>query len=309
MEVIVFIILALALCLGIYVFWLNLPWEIKSYKSFSANFSGTVAGSENINASNEIVQFYPNMRYKERSISYRLESACTQTKWTNIERAFSILSERTIISFYPSMESPEIRVLCSEVSPESDEKGHFIAGEGGPSEIINTTNFAVILSGKISLYKNEKCDEPKIAIHEILHALGFDHYNNSNSILYPITGCNQEIDSEIISDINRLYSYDSLPDLIIESIEANKSGRYLNFNINVSNEGLADSEGANLNIYVKNERIANFSLGNLEIGTKRMLYVKNVRMPIGSDNILLEVESEDAGELTLENNRVEMTAA
>lgn len=306
-EALVLLMLAAALGFGAYVFWLNLPGEMRAYKPFSANFTNPLESIEGMNASNEIVQFYSDMRYRDRIISYRLESTCAQTKWANIERAFSILSEKTVLRFYESLENPEIKVLCSEISPESKEKGHFIAGEGGPSEIINTTNFAVILNGRISLYREEICDEPKIAIHEILHALGFDHYNNSVSILYPITGCNQQIDSEIVYDINRLYSIDSLPDLVIESIDANRTGRYLNFDINISNSGLADSVVAKLYVYAENEKVTNFTIGDLEIGMKKMLSVQNIRLPGESNSILFVVESDDNREISLENNRAEMS--
>jgi len=308
LDVLALLLLIGALCIGGYVMWINLPINDRTYVPFSANFTSSLSELERVNASNEIVQFYPNMRFKNKNISYRLESICTQKKWDNIEKAFAILSERTALSFYPSRENPEIKVLCSEISPKSEEKGHFIAGEGGPSEIINTTNFAVILNGRISLYKDEVCDEPKIAIHEILHALGFDHYNNTDSILYPITGCNQEIDDEIIEDINRLYSFESLPDLVIESINANRTGRYLNFDINVSNIGLADARGANLDVYANDDKIANFTLEDMEIGMRRMLFVKNVRLPGSSDSIAFVVELEDKRELNLDNNRAELSA-
>ena len=306
-ELLVLLMLGVALGLGVYIMWDGIFAESKVYKPFSANFSGPLEELSDINAADKIVQFYPNMRFKDRSISYRLESACPQTKWATIEKAFEILSERTVLSFYHSADNPEIRVLCSEVSPESKEKGHFIAGEGGPSEIINTTNFAVILNGRISLYKDEMCDEPKIAIHEILHVLGFDHYNNAGSIMYPTMGCNLEIDREIIDDINRLYYLDSFPDLAIDDIEANKTGRYLNFDINISNIGLADSIGARLEVYVGEEKIANFTVGALEIGMKKMLFIQNVKLPRSSESVTFVVKSDDPRELTLENNRAEIS--
>jgi hypothetical protein len=296
-----------ALGFGAYLFWMNMPGESLSYKPFLANLT-SILPAENVNASNSIVQFYPNMRFKEKSISYRLESVCPAAKFNDIQRAFNILSDKTVLTFYYTKDDPEIRVMCSEIAPEAGEAGHFIAGEGGPSEIISTSNYAVILNAKISLYHKEECDEPKIAIHEILHALGFDHYNNSMSILYPITGCEQQIDSEIISDINKLYRTESLPDLVIDSIVANRTGRYLNFDINVSNEGLQDSKGADLGIYSGNDRIANFTIGKLEIGTKKMMYVQNVALPMGSDTIAFVVDSQDR-ELSLENNRAELSLA
>ncbi len=306
LDVFVLVMLVLTLSIGIYIMADNVFMESRTYEPFSANFSGPLEGISEVDTPDKITQFYPDMRFKDRNISYRLESACTQTKWENIEKAFAILSEKTVLSFYHSSDNPEIRVMCSEVSPKSEEKGHFIAGEGGPSEIINTTNFAVILNGRISLYKDEICDEPKIAIHEILHALGFDHYNYPDSIMYPITGCNQKIDREIIDDIDRLYYLDSLPDIAIENIEANRTGRYLNFNINISNIGLADSEGADLEVYSGETRVANFTIGALEIGVRKLLFVQNVKLPRSSDTITFVARSYDSAELTLENNRAEI---
>ena len=302
MDFLVLILLVAALGMGAYLMWLNLDLGKSFQDSFSAE--GSNIGRNLSGVSGEVVQFFPNMRYRDRVISYRLESVCTQAKWTNIQRAFSIISERTSLEFYSSTTNPEIRVLCSDVSPEADEEGHFIAGEGGPSKIINTTSFSVILSGKISLYRDEKCDEPKIAIHEILHALGFDHYNNSNSILYPVTGCDQDIDDEIINDINNLYSIDSLPDLTIENLVVNLTGRYLNFDINVTNMGLADSRNVRTDIYADSKKVANFSLEDLEIGAKSILTVQNVKLPRGVDGLVFVVDSDDARELSLANNRI-----
>jgi len=297
--------LVLALSFGIYVMWLNLPIGSKTYTPYVANNSGYFSEDYSTNASNQIVQFYPHMRYSDRVINYRIESACSLEKFNNIKRAFEILSERTILSFDEVLENPEIRILCSDVAPKAEEKGHFIAGEGGPSEIINTTNFAVILSGKVSLYRENKCDEPKVAIHELLHALGFDHYNNKASILYPITSCDQQIDSALIEMIDELYGADSLPDLVIESIEATREGRYLNFDINISNVGLVNSKDAELNLFFEDEKIANFSVGDLEIGEKKILSVENLKLPSRADRIAFVVESNDS-ELSLSNNRAEI---
>ena len=308
LDILVLLLLVATLGFGAYTMWLNFPGNTV-YKSFSPDSSALSADLTSVNASGKIVQFYPNMRYRDRSISYRLESACTQTKWVNIQKAFSIISEKTNLEFYSSKDNPEISVLCSDISPKTEEKGHFIAGEGGPSEIISTTNFAVIFSGRISLYRDEKCDEPKIALHEILHALGFDHYNNPESVMYPTTECNQEIDEEIISDINNLYYFDSLPDLAIEHLNANLTGRYHSFDINVTNIGLADSKEARLNVYADSDKVANFTLGDLEIGTKRILSVQNARVPRNINNLIFEVESESNKELNLKNNNAEIIVA
>ena len=304
-NVIILLFLCALLIFGLYSMYLNLPIGTKIYKPFSGNVSYL---PENvINGSGEVVQFYPNMRYSDRIISYKIESACSEKKSNDIVMAFAAISEKTILSFYQSDDNPEIKVLCSDIAPLAEEKGHFVAGEGGPSEIINTTKFSVILSGKIALYRENKCDKPNVAIHEILHALGFDHINSLKSILYPITSCDQQIDLGVVDLINKLYSIDSLPDLAIDALDASSEGRYLNFNINILNIGLAKSSSAELNLYSDNEKIANFSLGDVEIGEKRILMVENLRLPSREDNIMFVVES-SSRELTLDNNRIEVSA-
>ena len=304
-NVIILLFLCALLIFGLYSMYLNLPIGTKIYKPFSGNVSYL---PENvINGSGEVVQFYPNMRYSDRIISYKIESACSEKKSNDIVMAFAAISEKTILSFYQSDDNPEIKVLCSDIAPLAEEKGHFVAGEGGPSEIINTTKFSVILSGKIALYRENKCDKPNVAIHEILHALGFDHINSLKSILYPITSCDQQIDLWVVDHINKLYSIDSLPDLAIDALDASSEGRYLNFNINILNIGLAKSSWAELNLYSDNEKIANFSLGDVEIGEKRILMVENLRLPSREDNIMFVVES-SSRELTLDNNRIEVSA-
>ena len=305
-DVIVLLLLIIALGLGAYVFWLMTPNENVAYQQIQQNLPSSIAGQQE-EASGNVVQFYPNMRFRDKNISYRLESTCTQDKWIDIQRAFDVISEKTVLSFYNTKEEPEIKVMCSEIAPKAEERGHFIAGEGGPSEIINTSNYAVIINGKISLYRGERCQEPKIAIHEILHALGFEHYNSTTSILYPITGCQQQIDQEIIDDIDRLYKAKSLPDLTIKGVSANRTGRYLSFEINISNEGLKNSENSELEVYAGNEKVTNFTIGKLDIGTKKTLIVSNAKLPRTFEGLSFAVNSEE-GELTLANNRIEMSA-
>lgn len=310
LEIVALLMLLIALGLGGYLFLLSYPGESVSYEPFSTNFSGiTGEQAEGISASSSIVQFYPNMRFRDKNISYELESACNEKKVTDVEKAFSILSEKTILRFYNSKENPGIVIMCSEIAPKAEEKGHFIAGEGGPSEIVNTSNYAVILNGRISLFRKETCDEPKIAIHEILHVLGFDHYDNPDSIMYPVVSCEEKIDQEIIDDINILYSTKSLPDLMIESIAANRTGKYLNFDINISNAGLADSKGANLEVYAGDDRIGDFAVGKLEIGMMRLMFVQNLKLSGNYDKIAFVIAAEDEEELTLKNNRAELSVA
>jgi hypothetical protein len=302
LEVLVMLMLFSALGFGSYALWLNYPREDIPYAPYSANFSGA-----NSAGFTDGLQFYPNMRFPEKRISYRLESACEAEKWRDIERAFEILQNKTILSFYSTFEEPEIKVLCSEArEEEAEQKGYFIAGEGGPNNITNATAFAVISQGEISLYKEEKCDEPKIAIHEILHALGFGHINKTNSIMYPVSDCAQEIDRDVIEEINRLYAIESAPDVLIEEATAKRAGRYLDFNITLSNNGIVDSNNVTLYVYSDGEKADSFPVGKIDIGMKKKLSAQNVKVSSSARAITFSASSEDRDDLNPKNNIVEL---
>lgn len=280
---------------GSYVLWYNIPSTPVNYQDFTANVSFGINSS----------QFYPNMRYSDRIITYTIEQACNNQKVTEIEQSFSILSQKTILQFKKADDNGEIKFLCSEVAPTSEEQGHFIAGEGGPSKIINSTNFYVVLNGRVSLYKSDKCSEPKVALHETLHALGFDHDSNPESIMYPVTDCNQQIDQSIIDEINRLYSVDSLPDWMIEKVSATKRGIYLDFDILFGNDGLRDAQNAKLEIYSNNIKVREYEINNTQIGMKTILNAQNLRIDRSAQGVKFEITTPEA-ELSKKNNVAEL---
>jgi hypothetical protein len=297
LDTIFFIVLVLGLSAAVYILWINAPQPIKDYGSFTSNITSFTISNES--------QFFPNMRYKDRIISYQISDSCSTGKVSDIERAFNILSDKTILSFYSSG-TGEIQILCSNVAPTSKEKNHFIAGEGGPAEVVNTSYYWVILSGKVSLYRSERCETPQIAIHEILHTLGFEHKINPDSILYPVTSCEQEIDQNIIDEINKLYKVDSLIDLGIEKVNANKQGAYVNFNITIENYGLKDSERSKLTISTEKGAVKDFEVGSLTIGTKREISVQNLRVESNANTLLFTIESSE-NELSLINNQARIS--
>lgn len=301
LDIIVLFAAVFTLVFGIYAFLsLSVPGEKVEYKTTSPSSSNDLSAALYSSA-----QFYPNMRFQNKEISYTIGSACDEKKKKNVQEAFSILSQETMLSF---SESPngEIDILCSQVSPESGEEGHFVAGEGGPSEIINATKYYIILKGKVSLYRDEKCKTPNIALHEILHALGFDHNTNENSIMYPVTSCNQEFDSYIAQEINRLYAISSDPDLVVERVNANRTGRYMYFKAIVANYGLKDAGEAKLVVFVDGENIKEFDLGLIQIGTKKSIEVTNLRMPAESENITFSAFTNQSKELSYENNNLKL---
>ncbi len=282
--------------LGSYAVWLvaTPPKEIDYGNYIAPSFeSGIVKGA----------QFYPRMRFPEKDITYFIESKCSLEKEKEIQAAFRIISQKTVLSFSFSEINPRIRFTCSEIAPEPEQEDHFVAGEGGPIEIINTSNYFVILESKVSLYREDKCETPQIALHEILHALGFDHTNSKSSIMYPVTNCNQEFDSFIYEDINQLYKVDAAPDLALEAISAKQVGRYLNFQANVTNMGLVDVQDANLEVYAGGESVKNYSLQKIEIGTKKILSVYNLRVSSDTRELRFKVAPVNPEyDFRLENN-------
>ena len=299
-EVLVLLLLVFVLAFGSYVLWDNLPTGEAEKGEFNTKFYPSIING---------VQFYPNMRYRQSTITYYVEGACNEKKARDVERAFEILDEKTILSFEKTdLENAEIRILCSEVAPSTEEQGHFVAGEGGPSQVINTSIYSVILVGKVSLYRSEKCEEPKVALHEILHALGFDHNDNPNSIMYPTTSCDQTLDQYIIDRINELYKLEGLPDLAIGNINATKEGRYLSFEIGIFNLGLVEAKNSTLVLNVGEEEIKRFVLGDLEIGIKKILTVQNVRVPRSFDSVKFVLEGPER-ELNMDNNIVEVSVS
>jgi len=264
--------------------------------------------SNTVNLTDSSSQFYPNLRYADERIAYSIEPVCSAQKELDINRALDILSRKTILEFYLSDSVGGITFLCSNVAPSSENKDHFVAGEGGPTKIINSSNYYIIQEGEVSLFRSEKCDEPKVAIHEILHSLGFDHNNNSGSIMFPVTNCNQKIDSYILDEINRLYGVNSLPDLKIDSVSADRHGKYLDFNISISNVGISDSKGSSLKVSLNDNLVEEYELGEIKVGVKKTLSVGNLRLSRGSGDIKFLVDGKNPTEdLNLDDNLVNIS--
>jgi hypothetical protein len=270
--------------------------EKREFKPFEYN-------SESEEIYENITQFYPNMRFPESRISYSISEDCNIDKVNDIKSALDILSRNSILTFYQTDANAEIEYICSELAPESDKKNYYVAGEGGPKEIIDSGLFHVILSGKVSLYRDEKCDEPKVAIHETLHALGFDHNDNPDSILYPVTSCDEEVDEYIYRDINEIYSIPSLADISISRISAQRYSRYLSFEIDVINQGLKNSGLINLDVHADGEIVRSFDIEELGVGYKKIITVQNLKIPYNSESITFSVNLKSgAGEIDYSNN-------
>ena len=264
------IIFFLAVIFLLFFYWF-MPWnEIEfGIKEKNSNFSLSGLDKEN-------TQFYPNMRYPSSEISYKI-SECPLKKKNDMERAFDILENKTILKFYSIDKAEEISVACD--SSAKVEGGMFIAGEGGPTNITKTNNFNVILNGKILLLRESECERPNIAIHELLHALGFEHSPNPNNIMYNFSKCSQIIGDDTFELINKLYSVPSYSDLDFEDVSAIMRGKYLDLNISVRNNGLSESGAAKIEIYADDKFLKEIELNPIDIGYGRIIILSNVWVP------------------------------
>ncbi|MEK6910626.1 MAG: matrixin family metalloprotease [Nanoarchaeota archaeon] len=299
-DLILVIVLLGALLFGLQFFY-NEYYNVDSLtESFVADNPETLSG-----LTEQSKQFYPGMRFSEKEIGYNFADECDDLKKENVRKAFSILDARTIVSFSENADIEGISILCSKIAPKAEDKGHFVAGEGGPTKILNASVFYIIKEAQIELYRDEKCETPNIALHEILHALGFDHNSNEKSILYPITSCEQEIDDALINSINALYKIESLPDLAITKVDLNKTGRYLNFEIVLSNQGLQNYGESKLFVHGGGEQIGEFKIDEIEVGHSKIFSVTNLKISNDANIVSFEVESSvSRNEMNMNNNKV-----
>ena len=248
----------------------------------------------------EDMQFYENMRFPDSKISYKITD-CPLNQKDEMERAFRIIEGTTLLNFYSVNSNEEISVTCN--STAKIEEGLFIAGEGGPTNITKTEKFAVILKGKILLIKESRCEEPAVAIHELLHVLGFDHSENSKNIMYPVSRCDQEIGEDTLGLINWLYDFPSLPDISFEQASASLRGRYLDVSTTVRNNGLKESENLTLIIYSENKKIKEFEIESLQIGVGRSLTLTNMLVLSKVDELRIIIDY-PYPELDKKNNEI-----
>ncbi len=250
---------------------------------------------------NSNMQFYPNMRFPESEISYKIDD-CTLQKKQDMERAFEIIENLTILNFYPVNSNEEISVSCS--STNKIEEGMFIAGEGGPTNITQGDNFNVIFHGSILLIRDSKCSTPNVAIHELFHVLGFNHSENPNNIMYYVSKCRQEIGSDMVDLINNLYAFPSYADLVFENVSATLEGRYLDANFTIRNYGLKNSDSIKVKIYADGKKIKEVDIKPVNIGYGISISLVNVFiMQLNVDELEFRIES-DFPELDKENNNV-----
>jgi len=251
----------------------------------------------------ESAQFYENMRFSNQDISYKIYD-CPLKKKNDMEQAFGIVSDSTILDFYAVDFGEEISVTCD--SKNKIEDGLFIAGEGGPVNITKGDIFNVILKGKILLIKDSTCETPNVALHELFHVLGFGHSDNPSDLMYPVSKCSQTINLDMLEVINELYSTPNEPDLTFSDVSAVMNGKYLDINMSIKNNGLKKSGKAKILIYADEKFVKEIELEELEIGYGRLIVLMNLWInQINIESLEIVINS-DFLELEKNNNRIKL---
>ncbi len=246
------------------------------------------------------LQFYNNMRYRSNRISYKISEDCSLQKKDDMKYALDIISNLTILEFYSSIYGEEITILCSDTNVLQGDM--FIGGEGGVTNVTVSGDFNVIFNGQILLIRDAKCPTPNIAIHELLHALGFDHSINPGNIMYETYDCSQTIGNEIPDFINQIYSVSEKPDLVFEDVEAVLNGKYLDANVSIRNAGLSYSPDSTLVISVDGKIVKTVDISSLGIGFGRKVGFTNLWInKINVNEITFSLEG-DFEEFSKENN-------
>lgn len=277
--------------------WFLFPYNIDNFiLEEPTNFS--ISGNSVNNG-----QFYPNMRFPYKEISYRIDNDCSLQKKNDMERAFGILENLTILDFYPVSQEEEIFVHCSERIRKTDEN-LFVAGEGGPTSATTGSNFTIIFEGEVLLLRDVQCDFPNVPVHELLHVLGFNHSDNSHNIMYPTTSCGQVIGQDTLDLINEIYSAPSYADILFVNASARVHGRYLDLNVTVKNEGLVPSDSFFVKVFADSNEVKEIEVQPIEVGFGRNINFRNIGINAISIEEFRLVAETSFNELNKENNEI-----
>lgn len=306
---IVILIAIIAILILSYYIYLNLPRDPQPLQvETDPKFQPAVVSSVN--------QFYPNMKFNHNKLTYFIDPNCNEDRVQRMEQAFDEITKNVpLISFFKSEVDPDIEISCTNTNRLNLDKKHFVAGEGGAKEIIQTGNYNIITEGIILLYDNSKvrttnCDYPNVEIHELLHVLGFDHSENKRSIMYPfIESCDQLLDKSIVTQLKTLYSQENLPDLYFDKLEVSKKGRYIDFDLTVKNSGSIKSGETIITILDGTNIIEQRSLGDIDFGAGITLTTTNMRLKrLNPDQINFIIDKENSiKELDEDNNVATIT--
>jgi len=307
-----FVVLCLIVFGGWFVYENFLAGEIQDFwiSNYNADIEASLA-----NVSGDVEQFYTNMRFNHNRLSYYINPECSNEKKSRMIEAFDIIESSidNLISFYSISESrADILIGCSADSYEKEEN-IFVAGEGGPTKIINSS-IPVITKGKVLLYNESRsiCDEPLLEIHELFHVFGYNHIGDKDDIMYPYLDCDQEINPDLIAHMKQLYSIAPFAELYFDvgemvAYKERYAGKwYLNFNVSIDNNGIINAEESVLKVYAQDNLIESVELDDIDFGGGERFYVKNlVLKPQSATSIKFDI-STTTKESNIQNNILEL---
>lgn len=190
---------ALALLINL-LFFQNLN-EKNSNSALTAKIISNILKKENYSRNN-------NFHWDHMPLTYsfsRLENNCSEKQIFRVKYAFDIIKnltkEKIIFKEILSFENSDIKIYCKGIDLGFDEK----IREGETKYNVRNSR---IRNAEINLFENLNCgDWPDVEIHETLHLFGYEHLNNTESIMNPYSEkCDlKKIDEWIIKDLIESY--------------------------------------------------------------------------------------------------------
>lgn len=169
---------------------------------------GTNPPINNAPTNEEIVELHWN--HMPLKYSFENKEQCYPIRLDNTYEAIKIIEEKTNnkVSFEENNLNPDIIFNCSK-SSKIDIDGSSTLGE---ATVYHYTDTNIISNAVIDLYGGTDVNclgFPSVEIHEILHALNIGHITHHDSIMNPISYCNNKklmpIDDSIFNNLKEVY--------------------------------------------------------------------------------------------------------
>lgn len=224
----------LVLCIFLAV---SLVWSFYSfYSPKEETITGRVVGDDEVDVEDvgNNVDIVDNINSDEDSnrelhyihtdLTYAFldESSCGKVQALRVRWAFEELQNQTnnLLTFEEITNIEEtdaeadradiadINIICRREVPLADISGYVVAGEATYEHIGNEITRGFIYfynTGASGSYGGGCVRYPDTEIHEILHSFGFEHSNNSESIMFPYSSCKYKIDKETLDKLEEIY--------------------------------------------------------------------------------------------------------
>lgn len=213
-----------------------------------------------VNMSHPILFDYPPVFNNSPAVF--IEDSCPSYMREDIRRGMRYWEIETYYLKFTEVndkKNANIVVKC-KIDPinETIEGGYIYTtlGEGGPVEAYTINDFVIIEKSEMLVtFTTKQCSEPIRVMHEIGHALGFDHSKNESSFMYQYEECNQVFTDELRQAVNKIYGEYAFPDLTITQANARWENNFLNISFWIENIGTRASQRSKVLVHIDNEVI------------------------------------------------------